>query len=181
LIPYRPSVTHRRLTKEAGSVNGEELRLNLPAVLEQVLSGRYDAPMSTSDGLIWVVHPESTLGAVLVREKWRPHVLFKAGVVLDAPFTPSLCYHVAHFNRNLWTGRLYLRHNPQENVGLALIEDIVFGDALDTEQGRGIEDLAWRIDWLMKIAGALSQDTIEEYGGQPFGANDAMFLDIESP
>lgn len=162
-------------------MDAEELRLNMPVVLEQALAGQYDAPMSVSDGLIWILRPENTLGALLVREKWRPHVLFKAGVMIDAPFTPALCYHAAQFNRNLWTGRLYLRHNPQENVGLALLEDIVFGDALDTAQVSGIEDLAWRIDWLMKIAGALSQDTIAEHGGRPFGADDAIFLDIESP
>jgi len=162
-------------------VDAEELRLSMPAVLEQALGGSYDAPMSVSDGLIWLLRPEHTLGALLVREKWRPHVLFKAGVMIDAPFTPALAYNIANFNRNLWTGRLYLRHNPRENVGLALLEDIVFGDALDTEHVSGFEDLAWRIDWLMKIAGALSQDTIEEFGGRPFGPDDGIFLDLESP
>ena len=157
----------------------QELCQAIPMLLDEQLPGRYDEPLSLSDGEIWLVRPEGCLGAVLVREKWRPHVMIKAGVALHMPLSDELTYYVANNNRELWTGRMYLRSNPQEKMALVLLEDIVFGEPLDAAHPPGIQDLAWRIDWLMKLAGGVAQDMVGQFGGQPFGTDDFMFLDIE--
>lgn len=150
----------------------------VPPLLEEQLPGRYDDPLGLKDGAIWVVRPEGCLGAVLVREHWRPHVAIKAGIALHMPLSYEVAYRVANLNRELWFGRLYLRSNPQEGIALAILEDIVFGAALDETNPQALQDLGWRIGTLMKLAGGLAQDMIAEFGGQPFGPDDSIFLDI---
>jgi len=157
----------------------QELCRTVPSLLDEHFLGLYDEPLSLSDGEIWLVRPEGGLGAVLVREKWRPHVMIKAGIALQMPLSYELAYYVANNNRELWTGRMYLRSNPQEGVALVLLEDIVFGEPLDAAYAPGVHDLGWRIAWLIKMAGAVSQEMVSKFGGQPFGGDDWLFLDFE--
>ena len=57
----------------------------IPPLLDEHLPGLYDEPLGLTDGEIWLARPDGCLGAVLVREKSRPHVIIKAGIALDIP------------------------------------------------------------------------------------------------
>lgn len=99
------------------------------------------------------------------------------GLALDVPYTPDVSHVVNHFNNKyLLFGRMFLIGNDDSGRGCVLMQEIFLCNSLSDEYAPSIQNL---VDVMAALGGQSSQlapQIREQFGGRPFTAEDAFFL-----
>ena len=160
-------------------MNVDEATELLPQILNANFEGQVRRvgpapPPGMQDIGGWVVENAETYCFCRVSRGGEGFIWIRAGIALAIPRSNDIGWFVATANRDLVIGRAYVAAG--EEMAMVVVEDITFIAALSWSHQATFTDLAGRILTAVSHAEQLRRDTLERFGGRPFGGDDWQLL-----
>lgn len=162
-------------------MDSTELARIFPGLVDDYLDDA-TTPEPVSPAQIHEVHPSwsfmsgslLTVGAIF-HDSGQLRVT--VGLAAGVPYTPEVSHSVNRINnKELLFGRMFLIGNEESGLGCVLMQEIFLADSLSLDFTPSLQNLINIMAALGGQGGRLAPQLLEQYGGTPFTADQAFFL-----
>ena len=158
------------------AVDGEQLKEFLPELLEARYPGKSRLADPGADAFGWVLEADGALMLIRASLVSNPFIWIKGGVAHAIPKTESLALEVAHANKDLVVGRLYLAYGDE--IAMVAFDEAIFGAYLSHQYEPSIVDVVNRFETSVQYTAKWSKKILEKFGGQAFTADDWHLMSL---
>lgn len=122
----------------------------------------------------WILSFDGCILTARVSRSTHPFIWIRGGLAHAIPRSEALALRVAAGNKDLVVGRLYMAYG--DDLAMVVFDESVMGGYLSMQHEPSIEDVVNKLETSIQYTKEWAKTISEEFGGQPFTADDWHLL-----